>query len=93
LLFDKQKNNLYLTLIISNYVHGFKEFGTSVVAREESVLIAIYYNINTQSELRANQLAKRFRFQAPILLDRYEWAKDTEVLVSVYSWDITGRGY
>jgi hypothetical protein len=83
----------YLALIVGNYVHGFKEFDTSVVGFEESVSIAIYYDINTQTELRANQLAVRLRFQVQKILNAHEWAKDTEVLVNVYSEDRTGRGY
>lgn len=83
----------YLTLVVGNYVHGFKEFETSVVGFEDSVSISIYYDLSTQSEERANQLAKRFRTQVPSLLVRYQWAKGVEVIVNVYSEDRTGRGY
>ena len=83
----------YLTLIVGNYVHGFKEFETSVVGYEESVSVGIYYDLSTQSRERAYQLAKRFRAVIPQLLSHYEWAKSVEVLVNVYSEDLTGRGY
>ena len=83
----------YLTFIVSNYVHGFKEFETSVTSFEDSVSIGIYYDISTQSEARANQLAKRFRSQVASQLRRYEWAKNIKVIVNVYSEDRSGRGY
>jgi hypothetical protein len=83
----------YITLIVSNYVHGFKEFETSVTSFEDSVSIGIYYDASTQSEVRANQLAKRFRTQVPSQLATHDWAKNIKVLVSVYSEDRSGRGY
>lgn len=33
----------YIALIIGNYVHGFKEFETSIVGFEDSASIGIYY--------------------------------------------------
>jgi hypothetical protein len=83
----------YLTLIISNYVHGFKEFETSVTSFEDSVSVGIYYDVSTQSEIRANQLAKRFRTQIPPILNRYDWAKSVKIHVNVYSEDRANRGY
>ncbi len=83
----------YLILIIGNYVHGFKEFDTSVVGFDDSVSIGIYYDISTQKETRANQLASRFRANIPKLLQLYSWAKEVKVIVNVYSEDRTGRGY
>ena len=83
----------YLTLIIGNYVHGFKEFDTSVVSFDDSISIGIYYDISTQKETRADQLANRFRVNIPKILQKYSWANDVEVIVNVYSEDRTGRGY
>lgn len=83
----------YLSLVIGNYVHGFKEFETSVTSFEDSVSIGIYFDASTQEEHRANQLANRFRSQVPIMLKQYKWAKDVVVKVNVYSEDRTGRGY
>ena len=83
----------YITLIVSNYVHGFKEFETSVTSFDDSVSIGIYYDTSTQSEVRANQLAKRFRVQVPSQLSTYNWAKGIKVVVNVYSEDRSGRGY
>ena len=83
----------YLILVVGNYVHGFKEFETSVTSFNDSLSIGIYYDESTQSEIRANQLAKRFRFQIPRKLSQYPWAKDIEIIVNVYSEDRTGRGY
>ena len=83
----------YLTLVVSNYVHGFKEFETSITALSDSVSIGIYYDVSTQDKQRANQLAERFRSQVPPILNRYDWAKNVEVIVNVYSEDRTGRGY
>jgi hypothetical protein len=83
----------YIALIVGNYVHGFKDFDTDVTGFNDSVRVGIYYDLSTQSEVRANQLAKRFRSNIPNKLSTYEWAKGVEVIVNVYSEDLTGRGY
>jgi hypothetical protein len=83
----------YLTLLVMNYVHGFKEFDTSVVSLEGAVSIGIYYDTSTQAEARANQLALRFRSQLPVKLNQYQWAKNVKVIVNVYSENRTGGGY
>ena len=83
----------YLSLIVGNYVHGFKEFETSVTTSTNSVSIGIYYDISTQNKERANQLAKRFRTHVPATLNSYKWAKNIKVVINVYSEDRSGRGY
>ena len=83
----------YIALIVSNYVHGFKEFDTSITSFEDSVSIGIYYDDSTQSEARANQLATRLRTQVKAQLGRYDWALGVKVIVNVYSEDRSGRGY
>ena len=83
----------YLSLIVGNYVHGFKEFETSVTSFDDSVSIGIYYDISTQKEQRANQLANKFRTQVPKQLIQYKWANNVKVIVNVYSEDRVGRGY
>ena len=77
----------YLELIVGNYVNGFKEFDTSVVALDDSVSVGIYHDSNEQSALRAEQLADRFRSQLPIMLEKYDWADDISILVNVYDED------
>jgi hypothetical protein len=77
----------YLMLIVGNYVHGFKEFDTSVEAFDDSVFVGIYHDSNEQNELRAEQLADRFRKQLPLMLEKYDWAGDISILVSVYGED------
>jgi len=52
-----------INLQASSYVHGFKEFDTSVVAFEDSVSVGIYYDYDTQSKDRAEQLAEKFSKQ------------------------------
>jgi hypothetical protein len=83
----------YIAFIIGNYVHGFKEFETSVVGFEDSASIGIYYDVSTQSKDRADKLARRFRKQIPAMLKNYKWAKDIKIIVNVHSEDRTGRGY
>jgi len=83
----------YIKLIVSSYVNGFNEFDTSTTSFNDSVSVGIYYDISTQKEDRANQLAKRFRMQIPVMFKKYEWAKNIRIVVSVYSEDKTGRGY
>jgi len=83
----------YLSLIVGNYVHGFKEFETSVTTFDKSVNIGIYYDVSTQDKERANKLAKRFRTQIPEKIRTYEWAKNIKIIINVYSEDLTSRGY
>lgn len=75
----------YLAFIVGNYVNGFNEFDTTVVAFEKSVSVGIYYDENSQKRERAEQLAERFRKQIPYLINRYEWAKGTNLIVNVFS--------
>jgi len=83
----------YIKLIVSNYVHGFKEFDTSVVAFDDgSVSVGIYYDINTQSPTRAEQLQLRFEKQVPLLFSTYDWGKNIRLRVSVYGENRL-RGY
>ena len=77
----------YLELVVGNYVNGFKEFDTSVVAHDDSISVGIYHDSNEQSALRAEQLADRFRKQLPIMLEKYDWADDISILVNVYGED------
>ena len=74
----------YLMLIVGNYVHGFKEFDTSVVAFDDSVSVGIYYDAETQDGNKAETLADRFRKQLPRLLAKYEWANEVTFVVNVY---------
>jgi hypothetical protein len=83
----------YIKLIVSNYVHGFKEFDTSVIAFDDgSVRVGIYYDIKSGSVSRANQLSRRFENQIPALLSGYDWGKDISLIVSVYGED-RSRGH
>ena len=75
----------YLLLIVGNYVNGFKEFDTSVVAFDDSVSVGIYFDSDGQDNNRADQLAERFRKQIPLMLERYEWADEIAVVVNVYN--------
>ena len=75
----------YLAFIVGNYVNGFNEFDTAIVAFEDSVSVSIYYDENSQKRERAKQLAERFRVQIPHFLSRYEWAKNIDLRVTVYS--------
>jgi hypothetical protein len=83
------KNSDYLKLFVGNYVHGFREFDTTVTASSKSVSVGVYYDPNTQDKGRAEQLAKRFRTQLPIILGdlKYQWSRDVEIVVNVYSED------
>lgn len=82
----------YLNLIVSSYVNGFNEFDTTIVTFDDSVSVGIYYDSNEQDESRANQLAERFRKYLPAFFEKYDWADDISVLVSVYSED-DARGH
>jgi len=82
-----------INLTVSSYVHGFKEFGTSVIGLDDSVSIGIYYDSKTQQKQTADILAKRFRKQVPAILSRYSWGKKVKVHVSVYTYDRMESGY
>jgi hypothetical protein len=84
----------YLALLAGNYVHGFKEFDTTVKTDEESVSVGIYYDPNVQEKNRAEQLAERFRKDLPLMFEetRHEWAANVGVLVTVHSYD-QSKGY
>ena len=82
----------YLALVVGNYVHGFKEFDTSVTTGDKSINIGIYYDAETQDRSGAETLAERFRNQIPLLLAKYEWVSDVTLLVNVYS-ESRERGY
>ena len=82
----------YLTIIVSNYVHGFKEFDTSVVTFDDSINVGIYYNSNKQNFDRAEQLAARFKEFLPSMLEAYDWASDISIVVNVYGED-RSRGW
>lgn len=75
----------YLKLLIGNYVHGFNEFDTTVQTSNDEVLVGIYYRPVDQDKGRAEQLAKRFRKELPMVLDNpgYPWAKEVAIQVSV----------
>jgi hypothetical protein len=74
----------YLALIVGNYVNGFNEFDTTIVTLENSVSVSIYFDTHNQDRERAEQLADRFRKQIPHLINRYEWAKGTNLKVTLY---------
>jgi hypothetical protein len=74
----------YLNIIVSSYVNGFNEFDTTIVTFDDSISVGIYYDSNEQDESRAKKLADRFRHNLPSLLEKYDWADDISVLVSVY---------
>lgn len=83
----------YAVFLVSNYVHGFKEFDTSVAGYEDAISIGIYYDVDTQSKARADQLARRFEENIPNFLSGYDWAQDMAVKVNVYSENRSEQGY
>ena len=75
----------YIKLLVSSYVHGFKEFDTSVMAFDDgSISVGIYYDSNFGSANRARQLSRRFEKQIPFLLSKYDWGKEISLSVNVY---------
>ena len=84
----------YLTLIVGNYVHGFKDFDTSVTASDDLVSIIVYYDNKKEVDAgifsdteqyagRIEDLAKKFQQTIPELLKKYSWAKGVTVKVSI----------
>jgi hypothetical protein len=53
----------------------------------------IYWDLKNQNSSRATQLKKRFEDQIPLMIGKYNWAKDYKVTVNTYSEDKTDRGY
>ena len=60
---------------------GFKTFDTTVNSFEDDVSVSIYYS-EKDSEKEVDKLVRRFEFQVPKLLSRYEWAKNVNVRVA-----------
>jgi len=87
-----QKGDL-LKFVIASYIHGFNEFDTSINASENFVSISIYFAPSAQQKNRAEQLAKRFKVQIPLMLKQYSWGSDVEIAVQVYGEDRIKRGY
>ena len=84
----------YLTLIVDNYVHGFKDFDTSVTASDDLVSIIVYYDDKEEVDAgifsdteqyvdRIEALAKKFQETVPELLKKYSWAEGVTVKVSI----------
>jgi len=88
------KNSDYLKLFVGNYIHGFKEFDTTVTAVDSSVTVGVYYDPSEQDKNRAEQLAKRFREQLPVMFEEltYKWADTVYIKVNVHSRD-RSKGY
>ena len=84
--------NDYLTLIVGNYVHGFKEFETSVTASDGTVNITIFYSNFLDNEGRVFWLADLFQLKIPEILKQYSWAKDVTINVEVYPERRAGGG-
>jgi len=83
----------YLTLIVGNYVHGFKEFETSVTASDGTVNITIFYSKLLDNEARVYWLVELFRKNIPGILKQYSWTKDVTIKVEVYSERRAGGGF
>ena len=84
--------NDYLTLIVGNYVHGFKEFETSVTASDGAVSITIFYSNFLDNEARVFWLADLFQMKIPGILKQYSWAKDVTINVEIYPERRAGGG-
>ena len=84
--------NDYLTLIVGNYVHGFKEFETSVTASDGAVSITIFYSNFLDNEARVFWLADFFQMKIPEILKQYSWAKNVTINVEIYSERRAGGG-
>jgi hypothetical protein len=85
--------NDYLTLIVGNYVHGFKEFETSVTASNGAVNITIFYSSFFDNKARVYWLTDLFQMKIPEILKQYSWAKDVTINVEVYSERRAGGGF
>ena len=90
----KLQSTDYLALLVGNYVHGFKEFDTSVDAGEDSVSVGIYYDPAVQRQDRAEQLADRFRKHLSAMFEEspHELAGNVGIVVSVHAYD-RSKGY
>lgn len=73
----------YILFLVSSYVNGFKEFDTTVVSFEESVLVGIYLSNKNQSEENALILKERFEAQVPLLIQR-KLKKEIDVIVRIH---------
>jgi len=81
------EKKVFLKLLVSSYVNGFKEFDTAVATTDHSVSVSIYYDISLQNQRSADQLADRFRQEIPQMLKPYRWAENVAIEVLVNADD------
>lgn len=77
----------YLELLVGNYVHGFKEFGTAIYILPDPsdvLYVDIYYDVNRQKKLQAMKFQRHLAKELPYVLARYEWAKDIPIEINIF---------
>ena len=75
----------FLELVVGNYVHGFKHFGTSIYFVENKLVIEVYYDAKTQDKVSALVFKRKIEKQIPFLLQRFEWANNLQYEVEVFA--------
>jgi hypothetical protein len=78
----------YLELMVGNYIHGFKRFGTTAYILNDNgdkMFIEIYYNEKTQSKIEALLFKRRLEKEMPYILEKYDWAKGVPFEVNVFA--------
>ena len=86
----------YVEMKVATYVHGFNEFDTSIVILSNQIRVGMYYDYDTQSESRAEELRRRMVGEITARQDLGmlgQCATDYEVVVTVYGEGRTTRGY
>lgn len=77
----------YLELLVGNYVHGFKEFGTAIYILPDPndvLYVDIYYDVERQKKLQAMKFQRHLAKELPYVLARYEWAKDIPIEINIF---------
>ena len=74
-----------LELMVGNFIHGYKEYGTTVYVTDNKLYVEIFYDARSQSKLDALVFKRKVEKEMPYVLQRYDWSKSVAFEVSVFS--------
>lgn len=77
----------YLELLVGNYIHGFKEFGTAIYILPDPndvLYVDVYYDEKSQKKLDAMKFQRHLAKELPYVLARYDWAKNIPIEINIF---------
>lgn len=73
----------YLELMVGNYVHGFKQFGSTVYMNENTLQIDVFYGAD-QGKLKALRFKRHLEKEMPYVLNKYDWSSQIAFEISIF---------